>query len=79
MSERETLGSRLTSIIIELHQYGAVDRNSLAQKFNVTERTIYRDLNRLGPIIIRTSEGKYSLSIPARKVLDEAIPDQKGK
>ena len=74
MSKGEALSSRLTAIIIELHQSGTVERKLLAEKFHVTERTIYRDLNRLSPIVESAGNGVYRLSISARTELDNAIP-----
>ena len=74
VSVRETLGARLTAIIIELHQSGSVDRQTLADMFNVSDRTIYRDLSRLSPIVELAGESRYSLSIPAKKVLDLELP-----
>lgn len=74
MRDRHTIGSRLISIIIEFHKSGATDTITLKEKFNVSERTIHRDLNRLEPMIIKTSRGMYCLSTPVQTVLDEIIP-----
>jgi len=74
MFERQSIGSRMISIIIELHQSGATDTIALKEKFNVSERTIYRDLNRLEPMIIKTSRGTCCLSTPVSKILNIFIP-----
>ncbi|HDS5590172.1 TPA: HTH domain-containing protein [Enterobacter hormaechei subsp. xiangfangensis] len=74
MRDRHTIGSRLISIIIEFHKSGATDTITLKEKFNVSERTIHRDLNRLEPMIIKISRGMYCLSTPVQTVLDEIIP-----
>jgi DeoR/GlpR family transcriptional regulator of sugar metabolism len=74
MRDRHSIGSRLISIIIEFHKSGATDTITLKEKFNVSERTIHRDLNRLDPMITKTSRGRYCLSTPVQNVLDEIIP-----
>ncbi|WP_407843057.1 HTH domain-containing protein [Enterobacter hormaechei] len=74
MRDRHTIGSRLISIIIEFHKSGATDTITLKEKFNVSERTIHRDLNRLEPMIIKISRGMYCLPTPVQTVLDEIIP-----
>jgi DeoR/GlpR family transcriptional regulator of sugar metabolism len=66
----------MISIIIEFHQSGATDTFALKEKFNVSERTIHRDLNRLEPMIIKTSRGMYCLSAPVQSILDQVIPDK---
>jgi DeoR/GlpR family transcriptional regulator of sugar metabolism len=76
MRERQTIGSRMISIIIEFHQSGATDTVALKEKFNVSERTIHRDLNRLEPMIIKTSRGMYCLSAPVQTILDQVILDK---
>ncbi|WP_082172312.1 DeoR family transcriptional regulator [Serratia sp. 506_PEND] len=74
MRERQTIGSRMISIILEFHQSGATDTLTLKDKFNVSERTIHRDLNRLEPMIVKTSGGVYCLSTPVKNVLNKVIP-----
>lgn len=74
MSERQTIGSRMISIIIEFHQSGAADTAALKDKFNVSERTIHRDLDRLKPMIAKSSRGMYCLSTPVSNVLSRIIP-----
>jgi DeoR/GlpR family transcriptional regulator of sugar metabolism len=46
---------------MELHLHGVVSRHALMQKFNITERTVYRDLNALSPIVEHTGGGQYRL------------------
>lgn len=55
---------RLVDILMELHLHGVVTRNSLIQKYAITERTVYRDLNALSPIIEHCGGGKYKLITP---------------
>ena len=73
MRERQTIGSRMISIIIEFHRSGATDTLTLKEIFNVSERTIHRDLNRLEPMIIKTSRGTYDLSSSVSKILSNVI------
>ena len=53
---------RLVDILTELHLNGVVKRNSLMEKFSITERTVYRDLNALSTVIEHCGEGEYRLS-----------------
>ncbi|MCZ5895634.1 hypothetical protein O5269_26510, partial [Escherichia coli] len=39
--------------------YGVVSRHNLMKKYNITERTAYRDLNMLSPFIEACGNGKY--------------------
>lgn len=50
-SPRSRSAERLVDIIIALHRNGSVNRRDLMQKFGITERTVYRDLQALSPII----------------------------
>ncbi|MWT08035.1 HTH domain-containing protein, partial [Escherichia coli] len=43
-SPRSRSAERLVDIIIALHRNGSVNRRDLMQKFGITERTVYRDL-----------------------------------
>ena len=76
MRERQTIGSRMISIIIEFHQSGATDTLTLKEIFNVSERTIHRDLNRLEPMIVKTNRGMYCLSTQVQSVLDRVMPEK---
>ncbi|MDY1037138.1 helix-turn-helix transcriptional regulator [Lelliottia sp. CFBP8978] len=58
---RSRSAERLVDILMELHLNGAVNRHDLMQKFNITERTVYRDLNALSPIVQHTGSGHYRL------------------
>jgi predicted DNA-binding transcriptional regulator YafY len=73
MLERETVGSRLLGIIVYIHQREIVDRETLAEKFGITQRTIYRDLNWLAPIVLKGEDGRYRLSAPCKNVMDKAL------
>lgn len=63
-SIRSRSAERLVDIIITLHQHGSVNRNDLMRKFGITERTVYRDLQALSPIIEHDGEGQYRLTAP---------------
>lgn len=62
MSGHEVMVQRLTVIISELYQYGFVSRQKLIDEFKISERTLYRDLNRLGDRLIRDNDGIYRLA-----------------
>lgn len=61
-SEHDTLARRLAEILLKLNQGEAFARTELAEQFGVSERTIYRDLNRLGGIVERLQNGNYQLA-----------------
>lgn len=46
-STRSRSAERLVDILVELHLNGVVNRSALMEKFKITERTVYRDLNAL--------------------------------
>jgi hypothetical protein len=48
-------------ILITLHLHGVVDRLALMKKFDITERTVYRDLNTLTPIVEHCGNGQHRL------------------
>ncbi|EOU9147662.1 HTH domain-containing protein, partial [Escherichia coli] len=50
-STRNRSAERLIDILVELQNYGVVSRYNLMKKYNITERTAYRDLNMLSPFI----------------------------
>lgn len=60
-STRSRSAERLVDILVELHLNGAVNRSALMEKFKITERTVYRDLNALSPIVEHTGNGLYRL------------------
>jgi len=60
-SEHEKLADRLADILLKLNQDESFNPQELADKFGVTERTIYRDLNRLRGIAERAPDGRYRL------------------
>jgi predicted DNA-binding transcriptional regulator YafY len=59
--EHETLALRLAEILLRLNQGNAVERRELAEQFGVSERTIYRDLNRLANIVEHRPDGRYQI------------------
>lgn len=58
----EKLAQRLAETIILFHQHEQVTRQQLAAKFNVSERTVFRDLSRLSAIIEHVSCDCYCLA-----------------
>lgn len=58
----EKLANRLAETIILFHQQDLVTRKQLADKFNVSGRTIFRDLNRLSPIVEHVNGDSYCLA-----------------
>ena len=60
-STRSRSAERLVDILVELHLNGVVNRSALMEKFKITERTVYRDLNALSPIVEHTGNGLYRL------------------
>lgn len=61
-AEHDTLAFRLADILLKLNLGDSFTRQALAEEFNVSERTIYRDLNRLGGIVDRLPDGRYQLA-----------------
>jgi predicted DNA-binding transcriptional regulator YafY len=61
-AEHDTLAFRLAEILLKLNRGDSFTRQELADEFKVGERTIYRDLNRLGGIVDRLSNGRYQLA-----------------
>ncbi|EOV9572202.1 helix-turn-helix transcriptional regulator [Cronobacter turicensis] len=61
-SRHERLANRIAFILLELMQAGAISRRELAGRFNVSERTIYRDLNRLGAFVTCSTDGVYRIA-----------------
>ncbi|MCA6969745.1 WYL domain-containing protein [Pectobacterium carotovorum] len=62
-SRHERLANRIALILLKLFKDGAVSRRELASRFKVTERTIYRDLNRLGEFVTCSKDGIYHISM----------------
>ncbi len=62
-SRHERLANRIALILLQLFKDGAVSRRELASRFKVTERTIYRDLNRLGEFVTCSNNGIYRISM----------------
>jgi len=61
-NQHDTLALRLADILRLLHQGEQLDRYQLAERFGVSERTIYRDLNRLGEVVNPLANGRYELA-----------------
>lgn len=59
----DTLAWRLAEILRLLHLGEQLDRRQLAERFGVSERTIYRDLNRLGDVIVPLENGRFQLAV----------------
>lgn len=71
-SRHERLANRIALILLQLFKDGAVSRSELASRFKVTERTIYRDLNRLGEFVTCTKDGVYRISM--QKEAEDKLP-----
>ena len=67
--DHDTLALRLADILRLLQDGERPTRLQLAERFKVSERTIYRDLNRLGDVVELGAEGFYQLSIQYRSRL----------
>lgn len=65
-AEHDTLAYRLAGTLLKLHQNDSVGRDELAEQFGVSDRTIYRDLNRLGSVIEPLPDGRYRLAAEYR-------------
>ncbi|MEQ5030028.1 WYL domain-containing protein [Morganella morganii] len=61
--DKKNQGIRLATIILDTYLYGEVDKYELATRFNVSERTIYRDLGSLSLILEHKGGSKYGFSI----------------
>lgn len=60
--KHDLLINRLCETFGALYQGNAIDKNWLCAQFGVTERTAYRDLARLAPVLDEISNGRYKLS-----------------
>lgn len=61
-SKNDLLVERLSEIFAALYQGTEISKNWLCQRFQITERTAYRDLARLANILDEVSPGRYRLS-----------------
>jgi predicted DNA-binding transcriptional regulator YafY len=59
--DHDTLAVRLAEILLKLNQGESLTRVELAEEFSVAERTIYRDLSRLGRVVERRADGRYQI------------------
>ncbi|PKH25226.1 WYL domain-containing protein [Enterobacterales bacterium CwR94] len=73
VSTRSRSAERLVDILMELHAHGVVNRHALMKKFNITERTVYRDLNALASIVELCGEGQYRLISPRQHGANVAL------
>lgn len=62
----DTLAYRLAGILLKLNQGESLGLASLAAEYGVSERTIRRDLNRLGGVIDQDADGRYRLAAAYR-------------
>ena len=66
----EKLARRISHILALLHQGDVLDKQQLAQQFEVDVRTIERDLHeRLADIIERNAEGKWQIKAELRSTI----------
>ena len=56
------LAHRLAAMLGAVYAGQSLDRGKLASQFGVTERTVYRDLQRLAPYIELQADGNYHLA-----------------
>ncbi|MDU9394097.1 helix-turn-helix transcriptional regulator [Pseudomonas japonica] len=71
-TEHDTLALRLADILRLLQAGERPTRLQLAERFGVSERTIYRDLNRLGDVVEPGADGVYQLASQYRSHLSPA-------
>lgn len=71
-TDHETLALRLADILRLLLGGERPTRLELAERFGVSERTIYRDLNRLGDVVEPGAHGVYQLACAYRGSLSPA-------
>ncbi len=71
-NDHDTLALRLADILRVLQHGERPTRLQLAERFKVSERTIYRDLNRLGDVVEPDVNGTYQLTSQYRNKLSPA-------
>ncbi|MEE1920683.1 WYL domain-containing protein [Pseudomonas sp. 148P] len=71
-TDHDTLALRLADILRLLQGGERPTRLQLAERFGVSERTIYRDLNRLGDVVEPAADGVYQLASQYRSHLSPA-------
>ncbi|MFB4391236.1 MULTISPECIES: helix-turn-helix transcriptional regulator [unclassified Pseudomonas] len=71
-NDHDTLALRLADILRVLQHGESPTRLQLAERFKVSERTIYRDLNRLGDVVEPGVDGTYQLASQYRSKLSPA-------
>lgn len=60
--DHTTLATRIAEILLKLNLNESFAVQDLADEYGVNERTIYRDLNRLGGIVDKLPDGRYQLA-----------------
>lgn len=60
--KHDLLVERISETFITLYQGTEISKSWLCQRFNITERTAYRDLARLASVLDEIAPGKYRLS-----------------
>ena len=60
--DHTTLAARIAEILLKLNLNETFTVQDLADEYGVNERTIYRDLNRLGGIVDKLPNGQYQLA-----------------
>ncbi|MFO1369626.1 MAG: WYL domain-containing transcriptional regulator [Marinagarivorans sp.] len=61
-TKKEIFSYRMAEILLKLFRGERFSRMELAEQYGVTERTIYRDLNRLGDMTELRPDGQYQLA-----------------
>lgn len=59
--ETDKLAYRLAAILSKLYKGESLKRQQLVEEFGVTERTIYRDIDRLDTLVETDEAGHYRL------------------
>lgn len=60
--KNEVLADRFADILMRLYSGEKLTRLTWIDEYNVTDRTFYRDINRLSPIIEKNNNGYYELT-----------------
>ena len=71
-SKNEKLALRTSQIVSRLHQGETLDKHQLVEEFNVSVRTIERDLRRLGETVQKTEGERWQLAPSSRSTIPTA-------
>ena len=63
----------MAAIVVELNSSGFIDKNKLVAEFNVSERTIYRDLGLLSAILEHKGNGIYAFASPEKSHMHKEL------